>query len=554
MNYLTRIITEPTPQSEPLDDRQVQNAASGYSYPVDDWTRMERFMILGTEGGSYYAGERKLTLENAGAARRCIQQDGKQAVDRTMEIITNNRAPRISTPLFVLAICAAEGDQETRQYAFAQLNRAAKTASHMMEFVEYTNAMRGWGRSLMSAVSNWYLEKDPRDLVYQVVKYRDRKGWTHRDLLRKSHARVDPDNQELRAIFQWLTHGDLPEYTEANRLIHAFEQARHAEPEAAAEIVRNNRMTHEMVTSELKAHPEVWDALLDDIPLNALVRNLAVMTRLGVIAPMQHERATSVIDKIGTEGAAPIHPINVLSALLNYRRGISKRGHNTWIPVSQVVDALDTAFERSFQKAPRTNARIYLGIDVSGSMTGGTVAGVDGLTPRMGATAMAMAIARREPNHVIRGFSGKNRNDPREVWMEKLDITARDSLSDAMQKVNDMPYGGTDCSLPMRDALKNNIPVDCFVILTDYETWAGGIHPMAALRQYRKRTGIPARLVTVGMVSNGFTIADPEDAGSMDVAGFDAAAPRLIAQFIAGDLKFNTGGDDEDFEAAGELE
>jgi 60 kDa SS-A/Ro ribonucleoprotein len=33
------------------------------------------------------------------------------------------------------------------------------------------------------------------------------------------------------------------------------------------------------------------------------------------------------------------------------------------------------------------------------------------------------------------------------------------------------------------------------------------------------------------MASNGFTIADPEDAGMLDVVGFDAAAPQLIADF-----------------------
>jgi 60 kDa SS-A/Ro ribonucleoprotein len=55
-----------------------------------------------------------------------------------------------------------------------------------------------------------------------------------------------------------------------------------------------------------------------------------------------------------------------------------------------------------------------------------------------------------------------------------------------------------------------------------------------ALREYRQRTGIPARLTVVGMVSNGFTIADPNDGGMLDVVGFDSAAPALISDFGAG--------------------
>lgn len=37
------------------------------------------------------------------------------------------------------------------------------------------------------------------------------------------------------------------------------------------------------------------------------------------------------------------------------------------------------------------------------------------------------------------------------------------------------------------------------------------------------------------MVSNGFSITDPEDAGMLDVVGFDSAAPALIADFAGGE-------------------
>src|SRR5262249_14591993 len=94
-----------------------------------------------------------------------------------------------------------------------------------------------------------------------------------------------------------------------------------------------------------------------------------------------------------------------------------------------------------------------------------------------------------------------------------------------------LPMGGTDCALPVLYALARNIPVDVFVVLTDSETWAGGIHPSQALRRYRERTGIPAKLIVVGMVSNGFSIADPNDPGMFDVVGFDSATPQVMADF-----------------------
>jgi len=63
------------------------------------------------------------------------------------------------------------------------------------------------------------------------------------------------------------------------------------------------------------------------------------------------------------------------------------------------------------------------------------------------------------------------------------------------------------------------------------------MHPVQALQAYRRQSGIPAKLVVVGMTSNGFSIADPDDAGMLDVVGFDTAAPRLIADFCeSGDV------------------
>ena len=295
-----------------------------------------------------------------------------------------------------------------------------------------------------------------------------------------------------------------------------------------------------MVPSQHLDKPEVWEALAEHMPLTALVRNLATLTRVGVIAPMKSAWVCERLNAIGnarTEDFTRIHPINVLSALLTYRSGKGARGSNTWTPVPQVVDALDQAFDQSFATAPQTNQRFYLGIDVSGSMASGEVAGVPGLTPRMAAAAMTMAIARREPNYYIAGFANggvgyrlgfMRAGGP---TMAPLSITASDSLNDAMHKTQALDFGATDCAFPMLDALEKKIPVDVFVILTDSETWAGPVHPAEALRKYRQEMGIPAKLVVVAMVSNEFTIADPQDAGMLDVVGFDSAAPALIADF-----------------------
>ncbi|MNV30704.1 hypothetical protein D3C71_1219830 [compost metagenome] len=72
-----------------------------------------------------------------------------------------------------------------------------------------------------------------------------------------------------------------------------------------------------------------------------------------------------------------------------------------------------------------------------------------------------------------------------------------------------------------------------FSVYTDNETYAGSVHPFQALKTFRVKHNVPAKLAVFGMTSTGFTIADPTDAGMMDFVGFDSAAPELAQQFFA---------------------
>ena len=308
--------------------RQVANSAGGHSYPVDDMTRLRRFLILGSEGGSYYANERKLILENAAAVKRCIENDGPRAVYEIAYISRHGRAPKVGPPLFALAMAATYGHLGTRALAFGYLPQMARTGSQLQMFIDYVGSMRGWGRSVRRAVANWYLNKDIKDAVYQTVKYRQRYNWTHRDLLRKAHPKAA--SSEFNDLFAWITKGTMPdEDNEYFSLIHAYEQAKTADPTALASLIRAHDMTWEMVPSQHLDKPEVWEALAEHMPLTALVRNLATLTRLGVIAPMESAWVCERLNAIGnarTEDFTRIHPIAVLSALLTYRSGKERQG------------------------------------------------------------------------------------------------------------------------------------------------------------------------------------------------------------------------------------
>src|SRR5438876_8036262 len=188
MSYLKQHGTRRVPQWSPIPGSdQVPNSAGGFAWAIEEWTRLRRFLVLGSEGGSYYAGESRLTRENAKAVEQCIAADGKRVVAEIITISDGGRAPRNDPALFALAMAAGVGDEQTRRSALDALPRVARTGTHLFQFAQFVEGFRGWGRSLRRAIGHWYASKDVAALAYQAVKYRQREGMTHRDLLRLAH-------------------------------------------------------------------------------------------------------------------------------------------------------------------------------------------------------------------------------------------------------------------------------------------------------------------------------------------------------------------------------
>lgn len=522
--------TRTTPQSQPIPGTaQIENSAGGFAWEATIWAKVDRFLVLGTEGGTFYVKEGPLTVENAQGVAEAIATDGLRVVARVVTISEAGRAPKNDPALFVLAMAAALGSAEVRKAALEALPRVARTGTHLFHFLAYVEAFRGWGRGLRRAVGNWYNAKTADALALQLIKYQQRDGWSHRDALRLAHPK--PPTSEHGVLYRWAVGKDQEPAIEATgvRLLEAYMgvQAATKEDQVIKAIVEN-RLPREALPTEWLTKPAVWEALLQEMPLEAMVRNLATMTRVGLLGP--GSQASKVVANRLRDGErirqARLHPVKLLAALVTYQagRGVRSKGEG-WTPVTSVVDALDAAFYLAFGNVEPSNKRLLFGLDVSGSMSIGTVSGVPGLTPRVATAALALVNAATEKDLITMAFSDK---------FVPLSISPRQRLDDVVKVMNGMSFGGTDCALPMTWALEQKIKVDTFVILTDNETWFGKIHPAQALQAYRERMGIAAKLVVVGMEANKFTIADPTDPGMLDVVGFDTAVPQLISDFAAG--------------------
>jgi 60 kDa SS-A/Ro ribonucleoprotein len=517
------ITTRVTPQTEQADTRQERNNAGGFGFVLDDAARLRRFLVLGTEGGTYYATQKALTKDSAEVVIRLARTSPKTVIDTVLELDVANRAPKHDPLLLALAAVAGLADVPYRRAAFSAMHSVARTGTHVLTFARYLEQFRGWGRSARTGVASWFEQKEARDLAYQVVKYQQRDGWAQRDLLRLAHPSAP--SPEHAAVYQWITKGEI--VGAAPDVLRAFEQVKDGRITPAQGIERG--LPWEALPSESLTDIATWLALIDKgMPMTALIRNLPRLTTLGVFNGARLKTVAAALENREAIRKSRVHPYQALVALRTYASGRSFRGSSSWSPNGRIVDALDAAFYASFANVEPTGKRTLLALDVSGSMTWDSARIQGGpVTAAAAAAAMAMVTARTEPDYRVMAFSNT---------FESLPITPRQRLDDVLRMTEQASWkaSSTDCAVPMLWALDNGVEVDTFVVYTDNETWYGRIHPFQALQTYRKETGINAKLVVVSITPTSFSIADPKDPGMLDVSGFDSATPQFISDFSAG--------------------
>lgn len=528
--YARAVSTKKTPQTQPAFGLpQVENNAGGFVFSAGAQAQLERFLILGSEGGSYYVSPKKLTVENAKNALACLLSNPSQFISTIVAVSDEGRAPKNDAAIFCLALAAHHTEEEVRRLAFWMLPKVCRTGTHLFQFMANLAELRGHapGASMFrGAISRWYHQKDSGWCAYQMLKYQQREGWSHRDLLRLAHPK--PRTDAFQALFHWVVKGDVPGEPSSPslpKLINGFQLAKFHkdEPKVVAKLVREFGLTREMIPTECLNSPEVWDALLDGMPLHALVRNLGNMSKVGILGPFS-EGATQVVAMLGDQGAlrkSRLHPFSILVAMRTYSQGHGMLGKGKWEVNQRIVDALDDAFYLAFENVEPTGKRLLLALDVSGSMDS-PVPNLP-LSAREVAGAMAMTFLRREGDVHPMGFTH---------GLVDLKLTPKMRLDAVCAYMRKLDFGGTDCALPWELARQRKWSLDGVLTITDNETWSGGKHVFQAIRDYRRELGRATKSVILATSSNNWTINDPSDPLGLDVVGIDTSVPEVVSTFL----------------------
>jgi len=505
-------------------DGTVQNHTGGAVFEIGDAARARRFLVLGSAGGTYYQRERDITRENYDALTRMAQTAPAALAALIRDVSVRGIAPKVDPQLFGLAVMTSQPG-EARALAFDIFPDVVRTGSHLLMWARYNKALGGKvGRAWRRAVSTWYTSRAADGLAYQLAKYRQRDGWSQKDLIDMSHALAGTQPIETTAALAWARGSSGKDgfewMGESLPLLLAS-----LDSDASVKQLIAAGASWEMLPDAELRRSETWDTLIAArrLPLTAALRQLARMTEIGVFDPyFSNETAGRLKALFADEDAirkARVHPLNVLIALRAYATGATRSGLS-YRPVPGVIEALDPMFYTAFETAEASNKRHLVGVDISSSMRGVTALG---LSSHEIATVLAMKILRTEPQSLVVGFADQIR---------ELGMTRTMDLQGALRTTQGA-FGATNPGALIEYAWRHKIPVDTFVVITDNEVNRGR-HVPDVLKAYRSETGIDAKLAVLACTATDFSIADPNDPGMLDIAGFGSDVPALLTEFSRG--------------------
>ena len=582
-DFMNKNTVAPVPASAPIPGKEHQmvlNEAGGYAFPASGLTMLRRFLILGTTDNQYYADKRTLTLSAVDAITAYLKENLGDAMKELCEISASNRAISNSPAIYLLAHIFSAGVPRWTSAAKAAMPQVIRTGAHLQEFTSYMRSKHKTGRAIRTAFEAWLEGKADQDLMYQMLKYGNRSGYSWADMFALLHPR--PKGDLRSAMYLWARFGGFPtaEYLSNSGKRMSLEQAEStlrtaqkawnkdpafAQAKASKELsnltkeevdelgdftlvtaIRTHRLTHEMVTSSplfARNKSVGWATLAEKMPAHALLRSL---NALSANEALNKELEASIVSFLTDKEAlkkAKIHPMNLLKTWWVYKQGKGIKGSLTWTPNASVVAALAKGFEISVQIQEPLKGRILLAVDVSGSMQYGEVPGMPFMTPSVVAAAYAHVLLRGCEHPEVMYFDYKDAahwshrtqhtSNGYTLVTSKLKLCA--TLADTIAFAANFGGGGTDCSIPVGYALENKKKFDLFVMFTDGESWAGN-HAASVLKQYREQVNPDARVVYCTTAPYGTVLTDPGDVRALDIVGFDPNAAALIGEFHQGNL------------------
>ncbi|XP_072765647.1 RNA-binding protein RO60 [Anoplolepis gracilipes] len=529
--------------------------------------RLSRFLYIGKEYGNYQPGywfaHNYFIIKNVPSIEELAGNEEKQLVP--MELIIkafeSNLVPHLEALIFALAVCCRQNKSETlRNMAYNNIAKICASTQDFILFIKFASKLskekeldyitQGWGQGLRKAINNWYLSKEPLDLVKCVTKYRSRYGWKHKDIIKMAHPSAN--SPEKGVILKYIIYGmvktkaalgdqsENPNINEILKYIEDVENFKHCEDEVqAAALLETYGYSLEHVPGHLLKSKEVWNSLISSMDIVTLLNNLQRISNLGLLESdgLAVEKVIEQLTNAEHIAQSKIHPALIFITLKNYensgkplsyeKRKIQEAAKKPLPPVPypniKVLGALRKAFDLSFTHQQPTNLRYLVTISMNKMMLEGRAWHNANMTGAETGCLIAMMLLRCETNVTVATF--------KHVGVYKADVDKTQSFSEIMKTLKGIPVAGTNLSKPITWAMKQKTKYDVFINVVDqvYEKYDDS---QTTFTTYRDELKLPqAKLINCSVCCSSTYRKVNCDNNILTINGFDATVPTVIQAF-----------------------
>ncbi len=512
------------------------NEAGGRAYTLPPKQALAQLAATGCFNGTFYAsGEAQLIQ-----LQSLISQVEDPVYLAKLAVYARERAFMKDMPAALLVALSKQSPKLMRQ-VFSRVidnGRMLRTTFQMIRSGQF--GRKCLSSALQGAFDRWLNEASVSKLLSASIGHDP----SLRDILRL--ARPTPKDNTRRALFGWLVDKEIPKWApaveedlpEAIRLLTAFRQA---DSEAAqVEILTKLDVRWDLLADAAKG-PFVWKAIARKMGPQALRMNLNTLFRHQVFE--DRKLVSYVANRLADPAEiarSKAFPYQYFAAYLNVDRQIPE----------PIRASLNKAAELACGNVPTLPGPVVIGLDASGSMS----CAVTGNRGRGGtskvrcvdvAAVFAAAILRQNPGSVVIPFDTK---------AYKAEFKPEMSVLSVAKKLSKYGGGGTDCSVPIREANTTfeGRPFAGIVLVSDSESWVyknrsyfygvrGASGVMTEWQEFVKKQVKLGRAETAGPklvcidIQPYTTVQAPDRSDILNVGGFSDAVFNVVDAFLASD-------------------
>lgn len=462
---------------------------TGFERPLEE--QYLQTLLTNTFGQTYYVSQKDLIAESERIHGEMIAKD--PAFTARALLYARNKGFMRTQPIYGLAaLASADGGGAALEEVFG---RVIHTPNDLGDFTTLLKSRRQGegGRRVKRVAGNWLLENLSE---YWAIKYgaQREEGYSIADMFKVYH----PKAGKRLAIVDYVL-GKPADLTQLPQIA-AFERLKRADrDEDKIKAVVEGRLPHEVATAFAGSSKGVWEAIVPQMPVMALLKNLATLERHDVM-----ERSKKIVLEKLTDRQT-IEKSKILPF-----RFVEARNH---VRTAWVQEALASALDLSFANVPDIPGRTAVFLDRSGSMSG---------TIRTAAIFGVCLMKKARNNGRFLLFD--DRLDEVEVDLKRPVLVQADQIH---------ARGGTNTALPMEQLTRDRDKVDNIVLITDEQQNAGSpFHKV--LDDYRRRVNADAKCFIVDLSPYRNAIVPSTDDKTFFVYGWSDQALSFVSMAAQG--------------------